>query len=167
MYFTYIPLLLNNLFENDLFKNSKYIIEIITVFVLAIGFFIHMGVTVALRRNYSLIAVGLGFKESITFYGGLIFLGIILSILNYYYNQQYLFIIVLLFIGLLIAFGYFLAEGSIVQPIKNARVTLKMIVHETSGNTRLKIIHNLELYQTTDKDYRFKATSGNEFIIPI
>jgi len=56
----------------------------------------------------------------------------------------------------------------ILHPDDNKRVTLKMITCDGSGCERLETRDNLELYQITSTDYRFKDSKNKkEFIIPI
>lgn len=158
---------LGNLPISNLLEKPRVadIIALVTVIAIAFGTLIYLGFTLTLEKNYRFIRVGFGFKEFIPFCGSLILLGIASMVLYLIYKQTYISLAPLIYALLLILIGHVLGKKS--QPIKKEKVTLKMIVHETSGNTRLKIIHNLELYQETDKDYRFKATNGNEFIIPI
>lgn len=159
------PQILGNSLVSNLFNNSTKLIEILIMVALAIGFSIYLGSIFALRKNYRFIRVGLVNKERITFYGTVFLFSIIIIILYYYY-QQLLVLILIPLIGLLLYIGY-INEINQIRSMQNDKVTLKMFAQDNSDNTRLKVIHNLELYQTTDTDYRFKDINDNEYIIPI
>jgi hypothetical protein len=120
--------------------------------------------THALRRSYHLIRVDLGFKESITYYGAMFIAGVAVSILYYYYQQQYL-ILVFPLVLILIAIGYYFGMEELIPERQRNTVTVKWIVQDNSGIT-LKSLPHMELYQTTDTDYRFRYINGEEFIIP-
>lgn len=146
--------------------NPINIIEILTILTLTTGALIHLGITHALRRSYHLIKVDLGFKESITYYGAIFIFGVVLIILYYYYKQQYL-IFLFPLILVLIGTGYYFGMEELIPERKKNTVTVKWIIQDTSGITILKILSHMELYQTTDTDYRFRYITGEEFIIPI
>ncbi len=143
---------------------------LITAIILAIGTLVYIGFNSALIRNYRFIIVHFGYENQISIYGGLIVFGIVLILIRIIYPQSIVApvaISLLLLDSLILVFiGVELGTDN-VKSIKNQKVTLKMVVRDVSGNTQLKIIHNLQLYQTTDNDYRFKCINGNEIIIPI
>ena len=160
--------------DNSLFKNSTNIIEIFGISVLAIGSLIYIGATKALHDNYQSISIGHNNKDLMKFQGALFVSFIVLIYFIIYYNAHNIFSVsISITIGLLILLLpllYFigdLSERYDIQLNKNKTVTLKMFVQDTSGNTNLKIIHNLVWFQTTDNDYRFKIINGNELIVPI
>ncbi len=151
---------------NSIITNSINIIGILTVSALATGALIHVGITHALRKSYHLINADYGFKDSISFYGGLFIYGIVIFILSNFYQQQYFLILIplpLVFIGI----GYCFGVDELISERKSKTVTVKWIVQDTSGITTLKSLSHMELYQTTDTDYRFRYITGEEFIIPI
>lgn len=160
--------------ENSIFKNPTNIIEILGLSVLAIGSLIYIGATRALRNNYQFIRVGFNTKDLMKFQGALfVFFSVLIYFIIYYeylntFSVSIVITIVLLvlLIPLFFFIGY-LSEIYEIQLNKNNTITLKMFVQDTSGNKNLKIIYNLELFQTTDNDYRFKDINKNELIVPI
>ncbi len=160
-----------NSLSSTLFNESTKIneivtvtIEILTVVALAIGTLMHIGSVFALRKNYRFIRVGFGNKELTIIYGSMFIFGISIITLYYYYRQ--LLAIVLIPLIILLFYSGYTTEIKDTHSRQNDKVTLKMFDQDKSDNTRLKIINNLELYQTTDTDYRFKDIIGNEYIIP-
>ena len=75
-----------------------------------------------------------------------------------YFLLNYLVIISLL----IVSFGYLTEK----HRNRTNNLTLKMLAYDGSGYKRLEIRENLELYNITKMDYRFKDKNGNEFIIP-
>ena len=69
----------------------------------------------------------------------------------------------LVIISLLIIYFGYLAEK---YRIRTNNLTLKMFTYDDSGCKRVDIRKNLELFDITKMDYRFKDLDGNEFIIP-
>ncbi len=83
---------------------------------------------------------------------------VIVTIIAYFYStpEQILIWYVLIISLLLIGFGYLQEKN---RP-KNNKLTLRRINHNEP-------MENLELFDITDTDYRFKDMEGNELIIPI
>lgn len=160
--------LLSNLSISGLLEKLRVvdIIALITIIAITTGSLIYLGFSIGLHGNYRLIRVGFGFKQFISFSGSIILLGTVLLVLSLVSKQPYS-VVVALYMLLLILMGYVL--GKLTGQLKiNEKVTLKMVVKDAAGNTRLRMKHDLELYETTDQDYRFKDfKTGNEFIIPI
>jgi uncharacterized protein YpmB len=139
------------------------IIAIITIFVLALGVSTYFGIRYAMRKKYRFIELDIGIKENITILGSMF----LLFIANAYFFNQYTILNILNYIYSMTLIAFLFGYIITMMPEENEKVTLKMVVCDESGCKKLEKRENLELYQTTDKDYRFKDASGKEFIIPI
>ncbi|MCK4798826.1 MAG: hypothetical protein KAT05_15730 [Spirochaetes bacterium] len=89
---------------------------------------------------------------------------VIISVtLTFIIEREYLLLNYLVIISLLIVYFGYLAEK---YRNRTNNLTLKMLAYDESGYKRLEIRKNLELFDITKMDYRFKDLDGNEFIIP-
>ncbi len=121
-----------------------------------------MGLTKGLSDNYRLIRAGFNREQLIMFYGASIF-SILALVLYHLYNPPPWIISVLISALILIftfgflLIGYVLGKYIIINPIKKdtVTVTLNSPITNASG-TMTPELNNLELYQITDTEYRFK-----------
>ena len=128
---------------------------VISAFVMGTSFI--LGVNLKQAQDYHFKSFEFSVKYQILTIGGIYVLYIIYVILSIFYNIQ---APLFLFIPLLFIFqGYYLTE-------KSEMVTLKMVTFNEQGSIKIETRNSLELYDTTDKDYRFKDLNGYEFIIP-
>lgn len=128
---------------------------VISAFVMGTSFI--LGVNLKQAQDYHFKSFEFSTKYQILTIGGMYVLYIIYTISATLYDIKAK---LLLFIPLLfIIHGYYSTE-------KFELVTLKMITFNEQGSKKIKTINELELYDTTDKDYRFKDSDGNELIIP-
>lgn len=128
---------------------------VISAFVMGTSFI--LGVNLKQAQDYHFKSFEFSTKYQILTIGGMYVLYIIYTISATFYDIKAK---LLLFIPLLfIIHGYYSTE-------KFELVTLKMITFNEQGSKKIKTINELELYDTTDKDYRFKDSDGNEFIVP-
>ena len=149
----------NNLDLNEIILNlaTKDLITILGISAFIIGTSFILGVNLKQTQDYHFKSFEFSIKYQILTIGGIYVLYIIYVILSIFYNIQ---APLFLFIPLLFIFqGYYLTE-------KSEIVTLKMVTFNEQGSKKIETRNELELYDTTDKDYRFKDSDGNEFIIP-
>lgn len=149
----------NNLDLNKIILNlaTKDLITILGISAFIIGTSFILGVNLKQTQDYHFKSFEFSIKYQILTIGGMYVLYIIYVILSLFYNIQ---APLFLFIPLLFIFqGYYLTE-------KSEIVTLKMVTFNEQGSIKIETRNRLELYDTTDKDYRFKDLNGNEFIIP-
>ena len=149
----------NNLDLNKIILNlaTKDLITILGISAFIIGTSFIIGVNLKQTQDYHFKSFEFSIKYQILTIGGIYVLYIIYIILSIFYNiQAPLFIFILL---LFIFQGYYLTE-------KSEIVTLKMVTFNEQGSKKIETRDELELYDTTDKDYRFKDSDGNEFIVP-
>lgn len=135
----------------------KDLIAVLGISIFVIGAFLLLGANFKQTQDYHFKMFEFSIKYQILICGGIYVSFIIYVISATFYNIQVplLFLIPLV----LILHGYYLTEESEI-------VTLKMVTFDEQGSKKIET-RNLELYDTTDKDYRFKdPDNGNEFIIP-
>lgn len=126
---------------------------------------IYLGNIVVMKNKYRFIELRFSFKQY-TITVGLLLL-VVIAAIYFYANKQDASMNVLYYI-LEIGFLAFLLGLTIwIMPDDNTRVTLEMIICDKSGFKRLETKNDLELYQITNTDYRFKDLNNrNEYIIP-
>ena len=154
-----ITISLNNLDPIKIILNLaiKDLIAILGISAFVIGTSFILGVNLKQTQDYHFKSFEFSIKYQILTIGGMYVLYIIYVILSMFYNIQ---APLFLFIPLLFIFqGYYLTE-------KSEIVTLKMATFNEQGSIKIETRYHLELYDTTNKDYRFKDLNGNEFIIP-
>ena len=135
----------------------KDLIAVLGISTFVIGTFLLLGANFKQTQDYHLKRFEFSIKYQILIYGGIYVSFIIYVISATFYDIQVplLFLIPLV----LILHGYYLTGESEI-------VTLKMVTFDEQGSKKIET-RNLELYDTTDKDYRFKDPyNGNELIIP-
>ena len=135
----------------------KDLIAILSISVFVIGISFILGSSIKQSQDYHFKNFEFSIKYQILIFGGMYVLYIIYVISAIFYDiSAPLFLFIPL---LLILHGYCLTT-------KFETVTLKMVTFDEQGSKKIEIRNNLELYDTTDKDYRFKYLNGNEFILP-
>lgn len=136
------------------------IIAITTASALAFGVLTYIGNSAVIKIKYSHAEFRFGFKEY-TISAGLLFLLVPAVIYYYLIKKDFSVSIILFYITLMGALAFFLGLTIWFKPDDNERVTLKII------NCTMPR-RDLELYQITSTDYRFKdLNNGKELIIPI
>lgn len=135
----------------------KDLIAVLGISAFVIGTFLLLGANFKQMQNYHLKSFEFSIKYQILTIGGLYVSLIIYAILYIFYEiREPLFFLIPL---VLILHGSYLTG-------KPEIVTLKMVTFNEQGSKKIETRSELELYGTTDKDYRFKDLNGNEFIIP-
>lgn len=149
----------------------------ISIIVSAIGTVIYAGLIKGLSDNYRLIRVGFNREQLIMFYGASIFSVIALALYLLYNSPPWkitvlIGLLILIFTFGFLLIGYVLGKYIIIKPIKTDTVTLNSPITNASGIMTPEL-SNLELYQITDTDYRFKEAiiqdkkeCIKEYIIP-
>ncbi len=143
------------------------VIAILTLLTLVLGVIYYVGQKWA-QEKYRLKMGELGIINILLIRGAIFISNIIIAVFLYYtikaietqlvmqYSLPFLYIVLLC--GLVVLFGYAIEKQK--HTIKNNNITLKMV----NSNDPIK---DLELFDITDKDYRFKDLEGNEYIVPI
>lgn len=151
---------------NDLIKTDSAtdIIAIITVSALILGFLMYIGNITAMKNKYRLLEVRLGLKEYMIAVGS-VFL-VVVAAVYFSAKQNQNLLNLLYYIAEMGALAFFLGLTLILKPDDNKKVALKMIACNEAGGKEVVTRTNLELYQITGTDYRFKDSNGKEFIIP-
>ena len=127
----------------------------ISVFVMGISFI--LGINLKQSQEYHLKNFDFNIRYQIILFGGMYVFYIIYSISAIFSDiSAPLFLFIPL---LLILHGFCLTT-------KRETVTLKMVSFDEQGSKKIETRDCLDLYEITDKDYRFKDYEGNEFIIP-
>ena len=155
----FITISSNNLDPIGTIKNLAIedLIAVLVISAFVIGTSFILGTNLKQAHDYHFKSFEFSTKYQILTIGGMYVLYIIYSISVMFYDIK---ATLLLFIPLLfIIHGYYSTE-------KFELVTLKMITFNEQGSKKIETINELELYDTTDKDYRFKDSDGNELIIP-
>lgn len=150
---------------DDLIKTDSAtdIIAIITVSATIIGFLMYIGNITAKKNKYRLLEVRLGLKEYMIAVGS-VFL-VVVAAVYFSAKQNQNLLNVLYYIAKMGALAFFLGHTLILIPDDNKKVVLKMIACNEAGDKELVTRTNLELYQITGTDYRFKDSNRKEFII--
>ena len=135
----------------------KDLIAILSISVFVIGISFILGSIIKQSQDYHFKNFEFSIKYQILIFGGMYVLYIIYVISAIFYDIS---APLLLFIPLLlILHGYCLTT-------KFETVTLKMVTFDEQGSKKIETRDCLDLYEITDKDYRFKNREKNEFIIP-
>ena len=135
----------------------KDLIAVLGIGAFVMGTSFMFGVKLRQIQNYHLKSSKYSIKFQISILGGMYVLNIIYTILVVFHDIR-----ALLFLSLLILLGL---QGY-TFPVIYQTVTLKMVTFNEQGSKKIETRNNLELYDTTDKDYRFKDMDGDEFIVP-
>ena len=136
------------------------LIAILSITVYIVGTLLLFGAYIRQTLDYHLKASEFSTKEQILVIGGAYVSFAIYAILVISYDiPPFFFASFFVIMILFILCGYFLTE-------KYEIVTLKMVTFNEHGIKQIETRNNLKLYDTTDKDYRFKYRNKNEFIIP-
>ncbi len=152
-----VPLNNFELIEIILKLEIKDLIAVLVIGAFIMGTSFILGFNLKESQDYHFKNFKVSTKYQILIFGGMYILYIIYIISAIYYDNR---VILFLLIPLvLILQGYFLT-------VKYETVTLKMVTFNEQGSKKIETRNELELYDTTDKDYRFKDSKGNEFIIP-
>lgn len=148
------------------------IIAFLTISIFAIGSVYFIGYTTASRINYHLLKNNLGFRDQMIKSGVLFFSAFFLPLLIVFLSKlelsntfsldlKNIALFFVINIVLVCIFGYlnerFYKNKKLCDIIGKGKIYTDDITP----------IEFSELYQTTDVDYRFKDSYGNEFIIPL
>lgn len=152
---------------DELLKNySQYKIAIIAASASSLGIMIYIGNIFAMKIKYHFIEVSLDFKNYTIVIGSLFLIVITAVYFTIKHNDALL--NVLYYLVEMGTLAFFLGSATFFNPYDNKRVTLKMFTCTESGGKKLETITDLELYQRTSTDYRFKySNNGKNFIVPI
>ncbi len=154
-----ITILSNNLNPIEIISSLviKDLIAVLGISAFVMGISFILGANIKQSHDYHFKSLEFSIKYQILIFGGMYVLYIIYIISAIFYDIS---VPLLLFIPLLlILHGYCLTT-------KCETVILKMVTFDEQGSKKIETRNCLELYDTTDKDYRFKDSKGNEFIIP-
>ena len=139
------------------------LVAVLGIIIFTAGSTFFLGAHLKDKKNYHLKRLEFSFKDQILIVGGIYVSYILIAIFVIFIlndtNKIPLFIVAVIFYVFILSSGYSSTE-------KYEIVTLKMLAFNENGSQKLEIRENLELYDTTDKDYWFKDFNGNEFIIP-
>ncbi len=145
---------------------SQYKIAIIAVSASGLGIMMYIGNSAAMKVKYRFIEISLDLK-TYTVLSGSLFL-IVIAAVYFYAKHNDVLQNVLFYLVLMGVLAFFLGLTIFLVPNSNKRVTLKMIACNESGSKEMVPINDLELYQITSTDYRFKDSNNRkEFIVPI